>query len=105
MEEIEGIQSIRHADQLLIVGKMNETKVDFKNTSKRARFNNSCEVDATVMPIIASQNELYFRIYDAMNEKNPRLPERQKKKKLIDFLDLNKQARPTIKRNSTQVVR
>lgn len=104
LDDIEGIQRIRYADQALNITKINETPIDFGSPTKRASFNKSNELDSDIRPCIAQQNKLYYRIYDAMNKKTSAIPERQKKEMLIEILKLNKQAIPLRKRFSTQDV-
>ncbi len=104
LDDIEGIQRIRYADQLLIIRKINETPIDFQCPIKRARLNNTKVLDSDIVPLIAQQNEKYYKIYDAMNEKNVALPERDKKQRWIEFLDSNNQAKLMKQRCSSQDV-
>lgn len=104
LDAMEGIQRLRYVDQLLIIKKIKDMAPDEEIPTKRFKANNFDEVDSVnVTLIIAQQNEEYYRIYDAMNAKNPFVPERQKKKMLQEILDLNQQIKPYYK-ESTQVV-
>lgn len=101
MDDIEGIQRIRHDDQLLIVKRIKET--DTEIPTKRFKFDNVDELNSDVTSLIASQNELYYKIFDQMNDKNRAVPERRKKKMLREMLEMNNQAKPRNK-DSTKVV-
>lgn len=104
MDVIEGIQRIRHADQSLIIQKINSPDEGTDIPTKRFKANNCDEVDTSdIAATIAIQNDDYYRIYDAMNEKNRAVKQRQKKALLQGILDLNNQAKPYIKSSTTVV--